>query len=102
MSERDFRTKAASVFLGASAYIRKYGWQREGMSRHGKPRCSMGALESSYPRRKWNKKLAETMYKALYKQLGGITLTEFNHKFNNGEKVANLFERTARSLQGNL
>lgn len=63
-----------------------------------KPRCSIGALASANPEPKWNKELALLMYNALYKELSGQTLTQFNKSINDGEKVALLFERVAHSL----
>jgi predicted flavoprotein YhiN len=99
MTQRKIETQAAGIFLRAAAYIRTYGWQKEGMSVHGKPRCSMGALASAYRQQKWDNSLAEFMYKALYEELAGISLTQFNYKFESGEKVAQLYERTARKLR---
>lgn len=90
--------KAVEVFLAAAAYIRRYGWQRTGMSTHGKPRCSMGALASASPQQIWDKELSSLMYDALYKNLGGITLTQFNKRAKDGNEVALLFEQVARSL----
>lgn len=92
------KQKATTIFLKAAQYIRQHGWQVSGMSEHGKPRCSMGALQSAGPNKKWDKDLAKLMYHQLQKQLGGINLTEFNHTHRNGEAVAKLFERTATSL----
>lgn len=91
--------KASAIFLKAAVYIRQYGWQEEGMSCHGQPRCSMGALASAYPVRKWDKNLAALIYEALYKELNGISLTQFNHKVKDGDKVARLFEKVAANLQ---
>ena len=98
MTERSTRDRAAHIFLNAASYIRNYGWQVEGMSEYGKPRCSMGALESAYPKEVWESNLASLMYKTLYKQLNGISLTEFNHRVSSGLEVAKLFERTAMTL----
>lgn len=98
MNERSTRVKAAEIFMNASSYIRKHGWQVEGMSEDGKPRCSMGALASAYPKAKWEDDLSSLMYKTLYKELNGISLTEFNHRANNGLVVAKLFEQTAQDL----
>ena len=98
MSDPKLRSQASSIFLKAAEYIRKYGWQVSGMSEDGKPRCSMGALESVHPVAKWDRRLASLMYQTLYKQLNGISLTQFNYQFRSGEKVAELFENTARSL----
>jgi hypothetical protein len=89
---------AANIFQDAAIYIRTYGWQVSGMSEHGKPRCSMGALASAYPVDHWDVELAELMYKTLYEELGGIGLTEFNYHHKDGEKVAQLFERVAAKL----
>lgn len=98
MDHNQIRFKAARIFLKAAEYIRQYGWQKEGMGVDGKPRCSMGALASAYPRTKWDKSLASLMYKALNKELKGLNLTDFNHKFNDGNKAAQLFEQVATSL----
>jgi hypothetical protein len=98
MTERSLRAKAAQIFLKAASYIRNYGWQVEGMSEDGKPRCSMGALESAYQKEVWENDLSSLMYKSLYRQLNGISLTEFNHSMNDGVEVAKLFERTALTL----
>lgn len=98
MVEETTRAKAATIFRRAAAYIRKYGWQVDGISEDGKPRCSMGALASAYPKETWEKDLSSLMYKSLKSELHGITLTEFNHKANNGTAVAKLFERTALSI----
>lgn len=98
MAERYDRAKAAQIFLNAASYIRNYGWQVEGMSEDGKPRCSMGALESAYKKEKWESSLSSLMYETMYRQLNGITLTEFNHKVKDGLEVAKLFERTALTL----
>jgi hypothetical protein len=99
MSERKVRFKAAEIFLEAASYIRKYGWQVCGMSEHGKPRCSMGALESAGSEKRWNKNVAALMYDTLYEELKGLSLTQFNYKYQNGEKVAQLFERSAQSIK---
>jgi hypothetical protein len=69
------------------------------MSEDGKPRCSMGALASAYPRHKWSERLSRLMYAELYKELDGISLTEFNHQHQSGEKVAQLYERVAAKLR---
>jgi hypothetical protein len=90
---------AVDIFLKAAAYIREYGWQRSGMSTDGQPRCSMGALESAYPKENWDEKLSRMMYRTLYDELNGLSLTQFNYKYNDGEKVAKLYERTAAKLQ---
>lgn len=101
MSEVEVKKEAANIFLKAANYIRKYGWQEKGMGEYGKPRCSMGALASANPKPKWDKDMASLMYKALYKELKGMSLTQFNHKYKNGEKVARLYEQVAKSLNGN-
>jgi hypothetical protein len=98
MTERELRNKAANIFLNAANYIRKHGWQVSGMSKDGLPRCSMGALASASTEQKWDSKLSDLMYKTLYDELNGLSLTQFNYKHKNGEKVAQLFERTATSL----
>jgi len=38
------------------------------------------------------------MYEELYETLNGLSLTEFNYKYNDGEKVARLFEDVAAKL----
>jgi hypothetical protein len=98
MDERELENKAAQIFLKAAEYIRKYGWQVSGMSENGKERCSMGALASANPEKKWDKNLSELMYKTLYKELNGLSLTQFNYKYRDGEKVSQLYERTATSI----
>lgn len=98
MKETELSSQAAKIFSAAADYIRRYGWQKRGMSSNRNPRCSMGALASAYPVQKWDKKMASLMYKALYKELNGLTLTQFNYKFNDGEKVALLYERVARTI----
>jgi hypothetical protein len=98
MSDKEIRVKASFIFLKAAKYIRYYGWQVSGMSAHGKPRCSMGALASAHQKSKWDNSLSEIMYKTLYIELEGMSLTQFNYKFKDGEKVAQLYERTAASL----
>ncbi len=92
---------ASTIFRKAATYIRKYGWQVSGMSQDGKPRCSMGALESASKGVVWNKSLGSLMYQTLYKELNGETLTEFNHRVRNGESVAELFEKVAILLENN-
>ena len=94
----DYASLASKIFMDAAGYIRTYGWQVTGMGEHGKPRCSMGALASAYPKQKWEKGLAELMYHSLNRELGGINLTDFNYKYNSGTKVASLFERIATSI----
>lgn len=96
---RKISAQAANIFTKAAKYIRTYGWQETGMSMHGQPRCSMGALESAYPAKKWNGKMAKLMYEALYEELKGVSLTEFNHQSSNGLEVAKLFESTAQSIR---
>jgi len=90
---------AANIFLKAAGYIRKYGWQKSGMSVHGKPRCSMGALASAYQKEKWDDDLAYLMYKSLYDELDGISLTQFNEQVRSVLEVALLFERVASKLK---
>ncbi|MFI5271011.1 MAG: hypothetical protein ACHQT9_03140 [Candidatus Saccharimonadales bacterium] len=99
MSEYDLREQAANIFIDAAQYIRDYGWQVEGMGCDGEPRCSMGALASAYPKLEWNKELSRLMYLSLYKELQGMSLTQFNHRYRDGEKVAELYERVASKLQ---
>lgn len=99
MKRGDLTLQAATIFTRAAAYIRKYGWQITGMSEHGKPRCSMGALASAHPAKVWNKDLAVLMYQKLHEELHGIGLTEFNYTYRSGEKVAQLFERIAANLR---
>jgi hypothetical protein len=96
---RKINTQAADIFVKAAQYIRRYGWQETGMSSHGAPRCSMGALESASPNKLWNNQLAKLMYDSLYKELRGINLTEFNHQAKSGLEVARLFENTAKSIR---
>jgi|SRR5579862_2057579 len=98
MKRQDVHTQATQVFLDAANYIRKYGWQEKGMGQFGKRRCSMGAIASVYPK-KANPALPALMYETLYKELNGLNLTQYNHKFKNGDAVINLFERTALTLQ---
>ena len=91
--------QAASIFLKAAAYIRQYGWQKEGMGEHGAPRCSMGAIESAGPpRAEWSSDLADLMYRILNRELDGMSLTSFNSQYQSGEKVAQLYERAAAAL----
>ena len=93
--------KAAEILIKAADYIRRYGWQEKGMSAHGKPRCSMGALASANPEPAWDPKVSELMYQTLYRELGGLTLTQYNRLARSGEDVVRLFKRTAQSLQRN-
>lgn len=90
---------ASQVFLEAANYIEEYGWQRSGMSEHGKPRCSMGVLSSVWPKTISNIELGKLMYDSLYKELGGMSLTEFNEQAISGEDVALLFLRVANGLR---
>ena|SRR5581483_9878999 len=92
------RLQAAGIFLSAADYIRQFGWQKEGMGEYGQPRCSMGALASANPEVVWDKDTSKLMYDVLYEMLEGMSLTQYNSKFQSGEKVAKLFERTARKL----
>jgi hypothetical protein len=101
MKRDQIEVQAADIFLKAADYIRNYGWQKEGMSENGKPRCSMGALASAYPIRKWDDPLSSLMYKALYDELDGMSLTQFNYRYRNGEKVAQLYEKVAKKLSLN-
>lgn len=102
LKTKNIKIKSARIFLKAAEYIRRYGWQEKGMGFHGGPRCSMGALASANPEPKWNEKLASLMYNTLYKKLGGETLTEFNKRVKNGEKVAQLFEQVAFVLLNSI
>lgn len=70
------------------------------MGIYGQPRCSMGALASVYPDSS-EEKLPQLMYDKLYEELDGLSLTQYNHKFQSGEMVARLYERVARKLQTN-
>jgi hypothetical protein len=101
MNDYGVQEQAATIFIKAAQYIREYGWQVEGMSIDGQPRCSMGALASARPGR-WDEDLAELMYSTLYDELNGISLTQFNHKYKSGEKVARLYERVATKLQSRV
>lgn len=98
MSPQAKAEQAKTIFLKAAEYIREYGWQEKGMGVYGAPRCSMGALASAFPHARWDPELAQLMYAQLQKELNGITLTDFNHMHQNGEEVARLFERTAKSF----
>lgn len=91
--------QGAEIFLKAASYIRTYGWQVSGMGVHGAPRCSMGALESACPQEKWDNDMATLMYAELYDELDGVNLTQFNEITQDGEQVAQLFERVAKRLQ---
>ncbi len=100
MTEGKIAAKAADIFVAAAGYIRRYGWQKEGMGEEGLARCSMGALASAYPKVAWEKPLARLMYETLYAELNGVSLTRFNAVYEDGEKVARLYERVAARLQG--
>jgi hypothetical protein len=98
MIDNKIKSQATRIFIEAAKYIRKYGWQKEGMNVHGQPRCSMGALASAYNTKRWDNNLSNLMYRALYDELNGTTLTGYNFKYNSGEKVAQLYERVASNL----
>ena len=98
MKGSGINSQGAAIFRRAAAYIRSHGWQKEGMGHDGQTRCSMGALASAYPKKRWDKDLARAMYQSLYDELNGQTLTQFNYKYHDGEKVAQLFERVANKL----
>jgi hypothetical protein len=102
MKDTERRARAAIIFLDAASYIRQYGWQKEGMGEDGKPRCSMGALASSYSVKKWDHELSNLMYTELYKKLNGMTLTDFNYRYDDGEMVAKLYEQVADVLAEKL
>lgn len=102
MKNQQIKAEAARIFQRAAAYIRKYGWQEEGMGAEGQPRCSMGALASAHSKQEWNSQLSKTMYETLYSELAGLSLTQYNHKFRNGEKVARLYEQVAERLTHDL
>lgn len=95
----EVHSQAADIFEKAATYIREYGWQVTGMGRHGMPRCSMGALASAHPDVIWDKELSVLMHQKLNAELNGLCLTEFNYQFNDGEKVARLFEQVASYLR---
>jgi hypothetical protein len=99
MGEAGIRSQAANIFTNAAVYIRRYGWQKTGMGLYGQPRCSMGALASAYRKQKWDRELATLMYRELYKELDGISLTQFNYQHNDSEKVVHLFESIAAKLR---
>lgn len=69
------------------------------MGEHGRPRCSMGALDSAFPELEWDKNLANLMYETLYEELDGRSLTQYNHEVETGEEVARLYDRVARRLE---
>jgi hypothetical protein len=96
------KIEAAKTFWAAAEYIREYGWQVTGMSKHGNPRCSMGALASARGEDVWESNLASLMYAKLYDELGGISLTEFNYLHNDGEYVARLFELVSKKLSRHI
>jgi hypothetical protein len=98
MSEMELKSKAAGIFFKAADYIRQYGWQEKGMSLDGQPRCSMGALASAYEKQAWEGELSELMYEALYRELNGLSLTQYNNKVKSGDKVVQLYEKVAKSL----
>jgi hypothetical protein len=99
MRRSQIQSQAAELFLKAAAYIRQYGWQEEGMGEYGQPRCSMGALDSACPRGEWQPEVAEVMFEELNHELHGMSLTQYNHKFHDGEKVAQLYEQAAQDLK---
>lgn len=99
MKQDKITIEAATIFRKAAAYIRRYGWQVGGMGEDGAPRCSVGALDSAYPKVEWDKRLASVMYRTLYEELNGLSLTQFNSKYQSGEKVARLFEKAAAQLR---
>lgn len=99
MKDAGVRSQAAEIFLNAAAYIRTYGWQKTGMGVYGQPRCSMGALASAYHEHTWNKNISILMYDELREALNGTSLTQFNYRHNDGERVARLFESVADNLQ---
>lgn len=98
MTREGLKQEAAGILQRAAAYIRRYGWQEEGMGDYGAPRCSMGAIDSACPRGRWNDQVAELLYESLYCELDGLSLTQYNHKFQDGEKIAQLYERVATAL----
>jgi len=98
MEKTGIKAQAAQIFLNAAAYIRIYGWQKTGMGLYGQPRCSMGALASAQGG-KWDQDVSSLMYSKLHEELDGISLTQFNYRYNDGEKVARLFESVAAKLQ---
>ena len=102
MGDYDLRDLAARIFLDAAQYIRQLGWRVEGMAHDGEPRCSMGALASAYPEEYWNETMSQLMYSYLYEELDGISLTQFNHKYEDGEKVAQLYERVAAKITSKM
>ncbi len=92
------KRQAATIFMDAADYIKRYGWQVEGMGKHSEPRCSMGALASAYPAKKWEPELAQLMYQELQKSLKGMPLTEYNFAYQDPSKVIELFTNTAKAL----
>lgn len=98
MKKEGVLDQASQIFRQAANYIRMYGWQKDGMGTYGQPRCSMGAIASVYPAQA-SDELPKVMYEALYTELNGRTLTKFNQEFDDGEKVARLFEQVAARLR---
>ena len=97
MYSEEICKKAASIYLKAADYVRTYGWQVKGMGKHGEPRCSMGALESAYPKAVWEKELSNVMYENLYETLGDISFSEFNLTVKSNNDVIKLFEKMAKA-----
>lgn len=97
MNEREARYEAARMFKQAAKYIRLFGWQEKGMGVYGEPRCSMGAL-NSVRAGKWDTVISNIMFKQLNFELKGTSLTQYNHKVQNGESVARLFEKVASRI----
>jgi len=62
----------------------------------------MGALASAYPEKKWDSRLSSMMYESLARELKGVRLTDFNYRYNSGEKVAKLFDSVAQSLKTSI
>jgi hypothetical protein len=98
MRRDEIQLDARKIFRTAAEYIRKYGWQVKGMGTYVQPRCSMDALTSAYREQRWDKTLSKLMYETLYKELNGMTLTQYNYKFKSGGKVARLYEMVAEKL----
>jgi hypothetical protein len=98
MNDSELNLQAVTIFKKAALYIRTYGWQVTGMGTYGLPRCSMGALASAHETKKWNINLSKLMYRKLYEELNGLTLTEFNYKHSNGDSVAVLYECVASQM----
>ena len=91
------RFEAARLFKLAAKYIRLFGWQEKGMGIYGQPRCSMGTLNSAQVG-KWNTDVSKIMFSQLNNELNGMSLTQYNHKVQNGESVARLFEKTGSTI----